>query len=236
MEPNNIEKVFKNTLQQRTIQPSEAAWDRLDAMLTIAEEKKAKRSFGWLYIAASFLGFGLIVTVFLSQTEELIDVPKNSVVIENQMKPDTTAAVQVQEIQKEAIVVQVNAANKDKKSNPNQVRVSIIAPTKDAGQINQKINNQNEIAIVQQTNTQHPTPNTQQLKPIYVNVDALLASVEPSSDQNFDKKSGIKVNATGLLAQVDGELELSFREKVIQTVNKNYKTVRVALANRNTQQ
>jgi len=38
------------------------------------------------------------------------------------------------------------------------------------------------------------------------------------------------------LSQVDGELELSFREKVIAKVNKNYQTVKVALANRNNQE
>ena len=48
-------------------------------------------------------------------------------------------------------------------------------------------------------------------------------------------KTPIKVNASSLLSEVDGELELSFREKVINKIDKNYKTVKVALANRNQQ-
>ncbi len=52
MELNNLEKDFRNKLNQREIQPSEKAWDRLDAMLSVAEKKKPKRT--WMYIAKFF--------------------------------------------------------------------------------------------------------------------------------------------------------------------------------------
>jgi hypothetical protein len=42
MEPNKIESQFKQKLEQRTIQPTEMAWDRLDAMLSVAEKKKKR--------------------------------------------------------------------------------------------------------------------------------------------------------------------------------------------------
>jgi len=42
-------------------------------------------------------------------------------------------------------------------------------------------------------------------------------------------KANIKVNARSLLAEVEGESELSFREKAINT----YQTVKVAIATRN---
>ena len=38
MEPNNIEKQIREKLNQRTIQPSQNAWDRLDAMLSVEEQ------------------------------------------------------------------------------------------------------------------------------------------------------------------------------------------------------
>ncbi|WP_343696825.1 hypothetical protein [Flavobacterium sp.] len=43
MEPNNFEKDFREKLNQRKIEPSEKAWDRLDAMLSIAEEKSQRK-------------------------------------------------------------------------------------------------------------------------------------------------------------------------------------------------
>ena len=36
MEPNNFEKQIKERLDAREIQPSEMAWSKLDAMLTVA--------------------------------------------------------------------------------------------------------------------------------------------------------------------------------------------------------
>ena len=74
MEPNKLENQFREKLNPREISPSEAAWDRLDAMLSVAE--KPKRKFTWLYIAASFIGFLLISTVFFNQKENTIDVKK----------------------------------------------------------------------------------------------------------------------------------------------------------------
>ncbi|MNG32444.1 hypothetical protein D3C84_1184600 [compost metagenome] len=56
------------------------------------------------------------------------------------------------------------------------------------------------------------------------------------AENSAKPKSKVRVNANDLLNQVDGELELSFREKVITKVNKNYQTVKVALANRNQQE
>ena len=83
MELNKIEKQIKMMLDSHTIQPSTQAWDRLDAMLTIAEKEKSKRSYNWLYGAASFLGFILIGTIFFNKTQEIIDVKKSPVVIES---------------------------------------------------------------------------------------------------------------------------------------------------------
>ncbi len=63
--------------------------------------------------------------------------------------------------------------------------------------------------------------------------EALLAGLDNLAKQSTNKKSNVKVDAKNLLSQVDGELELTFREKVINRVAKNYKEVKVALANRN---
>ena len=55
MEPNKWEKEIKEKLNKRTIQPGEMAWDRLDAMLSVAEKKK-KPKYKWMYVAAGFMG------------------------------------------------------------------------------------------------------------------------------------------------------------------------------------
>jgi len=96
MEPNKIEEQFKELLNSRELQPSDKAWDRLDAMLSVAEEKKTKRSFGWLYIAASIIGFIFVGTLFFSQTEELIDVRRNDVVLQEKEEKSSEHIIQGQ--------------------------------------------------------------------------------------------------------------------------------------------
>ncbi|MNQ33642.1 hypothetical protein D3C85_470760 [compost metagenome] len=53
------------------------------------------------------------------------------------------------------------------------------------------------------------------------------------AENGVKSKSKIKINSNDLLDQVDGELELSFREKMIAKINKSYHTVKVAVENRN---
>ncbi len=105
-------------------------------------------------------------------------------------------------------------------------------------------NEKNQIAessIIIKNNQENQSPNNQ--NPIVEtskneSVDQLLNSAEKTvvAENSAKPKTKIKVNANDLLNQVDGELELSFREKVITKVNKNYQTVKVALANRNQQE
>ena len=66
------------------------------------------------------------------------------------------------------------------------------------------------------------------------NIDSLLASAEKNNKSDV-KKSTVKINSSDLLHQVDGELELSFREKALNTINKKFKEAKEALANRNNQ-
>ena len=61
----------------------------------------------------------------------------------------------------------------------------------------------------------------------------LLADLDKSSKQATNQKLAVKVDAKSLLSQVDGEMEYTFREKVLNKMNKNYKEIKVALANRN---
>ena len=97
MEPNKLETQFKEQLNFREIKPSEMAWSKLDAMLTAADpstseqaKQKPKAKLPWLLVAASFVGFLLIGTVFFSQKENALENQDNEVVIQNSDFPKTT--------------------------------------------------------------------------------------------------------------------------------------------------
>lgn len=229
MEQNNIENQFKEKLSKREIKPSAISWDRLDAMLALAE--KPKRNYKWMYFAASFLGFILIATVFLSQTEEAIDAQHQPVVIEQN-------AIQNQ---KDVLENNVKIQNKTAVE-------AVVTP--EVAVIYEKISRKKSVKTTQKSAAELPrisalaameknnkATSICRKSEIRVDANALLASIEKTEIVEAVAKNtvAIKVNTGDLLSHVDNELELSFREKVIKSVNKKYKEVKVAVINRNLQ-
>ena len=230
MEQNKLETQFKEKLNSREIKPSEMAWDRLNAMLSVAElndtqqaTQKTKSKFTWLYIAASFIGFLLISTVFFKAKENTIDIKKNTVVIENS-NPKKSSKVAIKSIKAESNVSKTTIKSdskplvqtqKDTKSNVEIIKIQENAVAKI------QPNNQN-LQVEENKNISHE------------NMESLLASVEKISKTDR-KNSTIKINSSDLLNQVDGELQVSFREKALNTITKKYKEAKEAFANRNNQ-
>lgn len=242
MKPNNIENQIREKLNSREIQPSEMSWDRLDAMLSVAEEKKTKRSFGWLYIAASILVFLSVGLFFINQKEEVSGT-------DNQI---VTKEVENNKEQNDSVITKQNFTNEIVTQQEEQVAETINnklqrinkKSSESFNQNNQKtgvnpiINKEKEIEYqLTEVIAQKDMPRIifqekiEMPKKVAVNVDDLLASVEKTSKKEANAK--VKVNANSLLSQVDGELEQTFRQKVINRIGKNYQEVKVALANRN---
>lgn len=233
MEPNNFEKDFREKLNQREIEPTNKAWDRLDAMLSVTEEKKPKKSKKWLYIAASFIGFLLVGTLFFNQNKNTVE-PTKTVVVEKEIQEKTVAKPilnEVDSIKTESIIAEKTSeetsnkkenvsnqiSNKTIKNESNQIAESSIIIKKNQ----EKQSTNNETVIAENSKKE--------------NVDQLLETAENKilAENTVKSKPKVKINSNDLLDQVDGELELSFREKMIAKINKSYHTVKVAVENRN---
>lgn len=235
MEQNKLEKDFREKLSQREIQPSENSWDRLNAMLEITEEKKPKNKSGWLYIAAAIISFIAIGSIFLSQTEQLIDSPREDVVIENEIQiPSQSVDSARSSIQSpKQLIVNRNKQLAAEESHSKSKRQSINnhQSTAKAMPSENQIHQSQSTALVNNQSSINKTET--QVAAIDIKVDALLAAVTPT--ENHPEISPVKVNAKNLLSQVDSEIKISFREKVIRTVSKNYQEVAEAVSNRNIQ-
>ncbi|MDI6045027.1 hypothetical protein [Flavobacterium yafengii] len=237
MEPNKLETQFKEQLNSREIKPSEMAWSKLDAMLTVADpsnskqaKQKPKTKYPWMFIAASFVGFLLIGTVYFSQKGNAIENQENEIVIQNSVAPKTIVVpentIKIKEEDEKGLVANVVQKSTSGTNKTPILREKLIAVNNNS--------NQNQVAEVSISN-QKSEQKLIKSQISDVTVDKLLAVAgNPSKKENqLSQKPVVHVNASNLLSQVDGELELSFREKVINKVNKNYQTVKVALANRN---
>ncbi len=227
MEQNKLENEFRNKLNQREINPSENSWDRLDAMLTVAEEKKPIRRYSWIYIAASILGFAFLGTFFFNQSDKNVTVGSDEVVIENNQnvepKKEVLSIIPL-DSKPESIAEMSEVKKVDRNSRDSN---SIIQ-----NQVAQKSNSDSLIPMIEKRQFNQKTEQFASSNRNDKSVDDMLAEVQTTSKAD-NARTSVKVNPNALLSQVDEELELSFREKVINKVNKNYQTVRVALANRN---
>jgi hypothetical protein len=267
MEQTKLENQIKNKLNQRCIPPAAASWDRLDAMLSVAEPSeselvKPKRNWGWMYIAASFLGFLLITTVYFSQTETMIDagkipsgVSKNQLVVNQTKLGGSKTRLVINQTQlgesktrlalnqtklgesKTKLVVNQTQLGESKTRlalNKNQLGVSKTQL------VNESIINQknNPIALdLKSSESQNPevkSNTTETIKPKYIASNVLLASVQPATDvEKPARKSDLKIDPKSLLSEVEGELNQTFRETTLERLSRNFKTIRTAVANRN---
>jgi hypothetical protein len=248
MEPNKFEKQIREQLNSREIQPSEMAWDRLDAMLSVAEEKKTKRSFGWLYIAASILVFVAAGMYFFNQNTS--EITPNRTIVNQELVKDSTSN-SLEKIQNEVPVEKMQPIVQVEE-NTNQSETDNRQPTTN----NQQPSTKTRVSIIKSNTSvaQKSTPNSPKSNPIQ-NQEVIAETKvtnesknptpvfsNPINSENKEvialnelnkKPSKVTVSANSLLSQVDGELELTFREKVFKTVSKNYKEVKVAVTNRN---
>jgi hypothetical protein len=227
MEPNkNTEHQFKDKLNARQIQPSAAAWDRLDAMLSVAEQKKPQRRFNFLSIAAGFAG--IVFAVVLVYQIKL-----------NQVTSDATVAIvpnKVNNVSQNNGFVMSNSVKVQTAATSKQERVVLskkkfILNQKDAV-ANSQIKNQNAVVAQNEANDNQNATEiaTQQLK---VNAELLLTAVETSEPKQIKPVVLIAVDANSLLSEVNGELRQEFRETKFQRLKRNFQSAKVAVNARN---
>jgi hypothetical protein len=231
MEQNKLENQFRKKLNSREINPTAQSWDRLDAMLTVAEKPKKKHK--WLFIAASFIGVLLVGTIFFIQNDDQIAINSTTIVNQNTITPKIINT----KISKTSTEIGLHNSDFNTKrvasNNESKIKTSKIKKENNLLITNNNANHEKlaKNSIINQKNEQKIITE----KAIIVPVDErITVIVKPSKNEILlNQKSTIKIDASSLLSQVDGELELSFREKVINTVAKNYKEVKVAVNNRN---
>jgi hypothetical protein len=244
MEPNKLETQIKEQLNAREIKPTEMAWDRLDAMLSVAEEKKTARS---PFLSSRFIGIAASVLVLVSlglfffNQKETVVRPEDDIVVKEKINSndnnnskinDNNNSLNPNQQNQEVVVIknqQSKISNQKslKSFNQNNQKTTvnpIINQNKEIQFQNNEVVAQKELPVIE-------SKKEFVSKPSAVNVDDLLASVEKTPKST--PKPKVKVNANSLLSQVDGELDQTFREKVINRVSKNYQEVKVALATRN---
>jgi hypothetical protein len=212
MKKNQKDKAFetqvREQMQQRTLEPSAQAWDRLDAMLTVAEQPKRKY-YGWYAVAAVFLIGGLLG--FWTWQQDTVSVEMPAIVLdENTSQTQETFITPIQEkvvpvVSEEQVVEVVPSAQKKETIIIHEARLKEV----------------NSIQIQEALVVHEPT------------LDIKTPEVEPILENALAEQNGLSVDPLKLLNAVEKEVEIQHRNKVIESINKNYQTFKQALATRN---
>lgn len=241
MEPNNIEKQIKQKLNAREIQPSAQAWDRLDAMLTVAENKEQKKSFSWLKLAAGFILFMGAGVYFLNQntTGSLIN-NSNEIIVETTAKDSVLSDQKNQEV----VSVETSEAKEAKElvkpESENSIQNNSVTKTfQNKKQKNSQIvksqnfmSGNHAVAVSNETKT----TNSETVSTI-INNEVINESNKNKDIVSVEKpilgKPKLKVDPNALLNQVEDEVDMTFRQKVFQKISKNFKEAKESFASRN---
>ena len=225
MAPNKLDNQIREKLNAREIQPSAQAWDRLDAMLTISEEKKPKKGYGWFFVAASmilFFGLGF----FLFNSNETTEINNSTPIVTtineetDSVKTNETNEISVENVK--PVLVQNEVNNSKQTRNIKSVETDKVIKSESV--LEEKIT----------PNIQRPTSNTYK----YVSPENLLAEVQTgekviTSDKKITPKPKMKVDANSLLTTVEKELDNTYRETTLDKLNRKFQDAKSALANRN---
>jgi hypothetical protein len=236
MEPNKLETQFKEQLNSREIKPSEMAWNKLDAMLSAADEPKSK--FPWMFIAASFVGLLLIGTVFFNGFDTLKIEKENPIVLEE--KTDKNNLEEPEIVNEDVLPSRVQTT---------RVKVyKVVADNNNLKKQSEQLNNkEDETLIINLSKENIAVVNSSENKNYqstsvnkYISAEKLLAEVtntkfEPKATENAIEKTrkGVSVNPNSLLANAETELNQSFRESALNKFNKNFNAIKTVLVNRN---
>jgi hypothetical protein len=245
MERNKIETQIKEQLNSREIKPSEMAWSKLDAMLTAADQsnseqakQKPKVNFRWMFIAASFVGFLLIGSVFFNGFETIKIEKENTIVLEektdsnNLEKPEIiNESVLLNRTQTTRVkVYKVVADNYNLKKKPEQLK------NKEDEALIVKLSKENEAVVNSSENKNYQSTSVNK----YISAEKLLAEVtntkfeSKATDKTIERtRKAISVNPNSLLANAETELNQSFRESALNKFNKNFNAIKTVLVNRN---
>lgn len=225
MKPNKIDNQIREKLNAREIQPSAQAWERLDAMLTVSEEKKPKKGYGWFFVAAStllFFGLGF----FLFNSNETTEINNSTPIVTTiNEEIDTVETNKINEIsveKEQPVLVQNEVSFSKTQTNKKSEETEKLTKEED-------LSKDNSSSIIH-----HPSPNSYK----YISPENLLAEVQTgekviTSDKKISPKPKMKVDANSLLTNVEKELDENYRETTLDKLNRKFQDAKSALANRN---
>ena len=218
METNKIDKIVRDSLQSRTIEPSSSAWERLSDQLDVVEQPKRINWFKYAGYAASVLL--LISVAFFMNTDDAIDpIKKNDIVTAPII--DTTQFVKPNfknSVQTETVIVQVEKTSTTKNENiKNDQKQTVVVKKSTELKVPNVVKEKARIVIAKNTSIDKKQQTQVLNTRIKIDSDALLLAVTngekniakptteiviPEASKKLLNPSRIQINSDALLYAV----------------------------------
>ncbi len=231
MEPSKFEKHIVEKLSSREINPSDAAWDRISKTLDNKQEVRKNKRVYWYAIAASFIGL-LFVSFFV--------LNKNNEVFPEEDKIVASPSEEVKKVEEEIKIMDKEVITFEKEDRKIEVTntesntetfINDWVETKENPQISDSIEKVLDFKIYEVVAQVNELEKSKAISD--AEVDSLLrkAQDEILLDKIFQKDKS--VDAVSLLAEVENELDQSFRDQIFEKLKTGYFKIKTAVADRN---
>lgn len=257
MQTNNFEKHLVEKLKNRTVTPSESAWERLSTQLDEEEGKSKKKKFFYLGYAASIVVVVALGVLYNQQEQKQIPIENNKHILTDVDTTNQKTEEEKKTIEKTIIeegiannVVQQKSEKRKKlvviKEDVKKQTILEEQPIKEKVQ-KEVLKEKHDKTII--TKEKHKIP-----KRIRINADDLLYAVTHSPDEvkayyakyNINRKNvldtiqkqlrktNLKIDPELILAEVENSIEeADFQENFMNKFKSKLSDVIVAIADRN---
>jgi len=249
MDNHSLDNKVKKYFEQKTIEPTNQAWDRLDAMLTTVEKPKQTHTIQYiLAFSACLVSFLLIYAGDDSKPVDAIITPEKVEISNNEV---TEPKIQHVETKISGIVHSKVSSASHKTKGSKAVAPVLVRDTYLPSSVTSSIAQFENIVIIPENNSSnissttenvasehHKTNITFQKSSLKIDADALLASVRHtknnSSNEVVSKKSkGGWMNPNALLGEAENDVAKSFLVRTLTAFKETSGEIITSVSNRN---
>jgi len=257
------EEQLKDKLEERTIQPSPDAWQKLNDTLDANQSKKSNKGFWYLGIAASLVGILLITNVFNNDNSNtieptIVDVDTtNSELIDNNEEDEVTKDKEVFSNDDEVLASENNSeSNKVETPKKQPIKKEELKEKIAKEQLKLIPNNTEETVVASNVKEENKKETTKKLSLEEQKAQEIVAQIQTMrktkevTDAEIDEllnaaqreitlkrlydENTKRVDANALLLSVEDDIEeQSFRTRVFEMLKAGYNEVKTVVADRN---
>jgi len=222
---------IRESMESKTIAPKDASWDRLQVMISQAEEQPTKKTSKsvWYLLAAAALVFGMFLTQWPAESKiqpvignapstERVTYSTDNKEAVKQITPQNTSKIDQKKEQQLQQLVDNRKTNKTASTKlsavPLKTETEAVDPV-DTRMANQVATDQSNSTVVEK-----------------ISSNETYVSLLPEPKMKLKR---FTVDPNSLLENTQDEMQKDFREGVFKRINNQYKTVKEAFVNRNEQ-